>query len=235
MNYKNLRKAEPANGRRHAVYTAIFGDYDELIEPHVVDESCDYICFTDSVSINSPNWRIINCPCWHEDPVRAAKAYKILPHIVLPKHEKSIWIDGNIVPITDLLTQAMDVYLLRHEYAFFSHPERECIYDELQACIQLSKDDPDLMKRQVLSYIKQGFPPHFGLIFGGVIFRNHKSSLMRDVSEAWWEEIVNGSRRDQLCFDFIRWKNSFDIEWIDYKLIKNPLFFVTFHGKNKDR
>jgi len=46
MNIEKLMIANPLIGRPHAVYTAIFGDYDNLIEPHCLDDSCDYICFT---------------------------------------------------------------------------------------------------------------------------------------------------------------------------------------------
>jgi hypothetical protein len=235
MQHPDLITADPTRGRKHVVFTAIFGNSDELLEPRFVDPACDYICFTDQPTMHSTAWRIVHCPRWHDDPVRAAKAYKILSHLVLPHHLRSIWIDGNIVPISDLMVESMDVYLTRHPMAAFRHPERECIYDELQACIDLGKDTPSLMKHQVLSYIKNGFPPRYGLIYGGILIRDHASIQAKNINNLWWEEIQKHSRRDQLSFDYLRWKTGFQVEYLEYSLAKNPLFFLTFHGSNSNR
>jgi len=35
------------------VYTALFGDYDNLIEPKEKFEGCDFICFTDQKHLTS--------------------------------------------------------------------------------------------------------------------------------------------------------------------------------------
>jgi 3-mercaptopyruvate sulfurtransferase SseA len=40
---------------RIAIYTAIFGDYDELKEPRTQDIECEFICFSDGppeISVN---------------------------------------------------------------------------------------------------------------------------------------------------------------------------------------
>jgi hypothetical protein len=40
------------------VYTTIFGNYDELIDPKEKYPGCDFICFTDQKSLKSDIWQI---------------------------------------------------------------------------------------------------------------------------------------------------------------------------------
>ena len=40
------------------IYTAIFGGYDELVEPDYIPEDCDFVCFTDSTHFKSDVWDI---------------------------------------------------------------------------------------------------------------------------------------------------------------------------------
>ena len=82
--------------KRVAVYTAIFGGYDNLESPKVVDPNVDYICFTDS-DLKSDVWNIKKVPAIYNDSTRCARKYKLLPHRYLSDYDISIWVDGNIV------------------------------------------------------------------------------------------------------------------------------------------
>lgn len=42
---------EDIKNNKLAIYTAFTGDYDTLKEPDVIDENCDYICFTDNPNL----------------------------------------------------------------------------------------------------------------------------------------------------------------------------------------
>ncbi len=44
---------------KYVVYTALFGDYDDFIEPKNIDYKCDFICFTNQENITSDKWKII--------------------------------------------------------------------------------------------------------------------------------------------------------------------------------
>ena len=49
---------------RIVVYTAIFGDYDDLYEPMVKPDNVDYVCFTDSKTLKSDVWDVrYSLPC----------------------------------------------------------------------------------------------------------------------------------------------------------------------------
>lgn len=40
------------------VYTTIFGDYDDLIEPGKKYKNCDFVCFTDNENLKLDIWKI---------------------------------------------------------------------------------------------------------------------------------------------------------------------------------
>lgn len=142
-----------------------------------------------------------------EDFVRQAKDPKVNPHRYLfeaHKIEYSLWMDGNVklkVPMQTLI----DKYLKNHDIAFFAHPQRDCIYQEADVCRRLVLGNPFVMEFQMKSYKNAGYPEHNGLIDGSVILRRHSPKVQK-INEAWWSEILKGSRRDQLSFNYVMWK-----------------------------
>jgi len=61
------------------VYTALFGDYDDLIEPKEKFEGCDFICFTDQKHLTSDIWEIRLVEECDLPPNMMNRKYKILP------------------------------------------------------------------------------------------------------------------------------------------------------------
>ena len=52
--------------------------------------------------------------------------------------------------------------------------------------------------------------------------------------EDWWTEIKYGSRRDQLSFNYIAWKNNFKFNYLEGDSRKNEYFLQTGpHQKKK--
>ena len=64
-------------------------------------------------------------------------------------------------------------------------------------------------------YQKEGYPRHNGLITGMVILRRHNEKDCIKVMEHWWTEIKYGSKRDQLSFNYVAWKNKLKFSYID--------------------
>ena len=75
--YKN---SAPVNGRRIVFYTAVFGDYDNLLLPEQIDPSVDYVCFTDRPRNDYGVWQMRSAPYYHPDPTRIARYVKTHPH-----------------------------------------------------------------------------------------------------------------------------------------------------------
>ena len=221
------------------VYTSIFGGYDILHENQFKMNGVDYICFTDS-DIKSETWKVVKSTPIYNDSNRNAKKYKILPHRYLKDYDYSVWIDGNILVVSDIRD-----LVTQHKYQVFDHNQtrldpRNCIYKEYNAIIELGKrnggsykDNPQVMYKQIRRYIEEGYPENNGLSKNGIIFRNHNDSEVIKTMEDWWNEIKYNSRRDQLSFNYIAWKNNFNFIYLNGDLRKNKYFLQT--GKHKGK
>lgn len=221
-----------------AIYTSIFGDYDNLIEDQLQLDGVDYICFTDA-DIKSRTWRIEKSLPIYNDSNRNAKKYKVLPHRYLKDYDYSIWIDGNIKVVGDV-RDLIDSSL----HKVFDHNQtildaRNCLYKEADAILQKGqenmqitphrgmlnyKDNPKLIVNQVNRYVEEGYPKNNGLATNPIILRRHKEKDVIDVMESWWEEIKYNSKRDQLSFDYICWKKNFKYSFIPGDSRNNNFF-----------
>ena len=60
---------------------------------------------------------------------------------------------------------------------------------------------------------QQGMPRNFGLNETNIIYRKHTANVKK-LMDDWWFMIENYSKRDQLSFSYVLWKNSIDIRSI---------------------
>jgi|TARA_B100002019_G_C21210858_1_gene569346 hypothetical protein len=206
------------------LYTTIFGGYDDITTPKL-PRDWDWKCFTEKNSIPL-----------YSDNTRNAKKFKILPHRYLQDYEYSIFIDGNMYVVGNV-DELIEKYLNDSNIAFFDHNKnimdpRDCIYDEYNAIINLGKndpnqnykDDPQTMYDQVKRYQDEGYPSHNGLITGMVILRRHNEKDCIRVMEDWWTEIKYGSKRDQLSFNYVAWKNKTKFNYMEGDSRNNEYF-----------
>ena len=206
------------------IYTTIFGGYDDVTKPNL-PTGWDWKCFSEENSIPL-----------YTDNTRNAKKFKVLPHRYLQDYEYSIFIDGNMYVVGNV-DELIEKYLSDSNIAFFDHNKnrmdpRDCIYDEYNAIMNLGKndpnqkykDDPQVMYDQVKRYQDEGYPSHNGLITGMVILRRHNEKDCIRVMEDWWTEIKYGSKRDQLSFNYVAWKNNTKFNYMDGDSRNNEYF-----------
>ena len=197
------------------VYTSVFGNYDDVVKPKL-PSGWDWKCFSEENSLSL-----------YTDNNRNAKRFKVLPHRYFQDYEYSIFIDGNMLVVGNI-DELVEKYLSDSNVAFFDHSQnqldpRNCIYDEYNAIIQLGSDDPNknykdnptIMRTQMERYQKEGYPSQNGLITGMVILRRHNEKDCIKVMEDWWTEIKYGSKRDQLSFNYVAWKNKLKFSYMD--------------------
>lgn len=200
---------EDIKNNKIAIYTAFTGDYDTLKEPEVIDENCDYICFTDNPNLESDTWKIIQMEETTLDNNRKAKQYKLLPHKYLKDYKYSFWLDG-----TFRIKGSIREYIYKNIRASSPmlcvvHTERDCVYEEYEASKIIPRYPRSVMEEQVNYYKSQGFPEKYGLGVMGAIFRKHNDSAVIKVMEDWWDENVRFTNQDQLSFAYVCWKNDF--------------------------
>lgn len=196
--------------KRVVIYTAITKDYDELKEPAIISNQCDYICFTDDPTLISPTWQIRPLPPSDLDIVRQCRQVKIMPHFFLPEYEYSIWVDGN-VEITGDIDQLIEQYFINGDKTLytFKHPVRDCVYEEAKECIKNGQDNEKIIRKQLALLKSEYYPKHKGLIESNVILRKTHSPDVMQLMEQWWKLVKNYSRRDQLSFNYAAWVTGF--------------------------
>jgi hypothetical protein len=190
------------------VYTAIFGGYDQLQEPLTRSVNCDYICFTDDPNLRSDFWTVKLIQEDKLSPARLSRRPKILPHLYLLDYDASLYIDGNLLLIGDVNTY-VETYARTSPMLCVKHGERDCVYQEYQACRESQRDDLTVMQNQIERYQREGMPPDLGLIVGSFIYRRHHDPAVIRVMDRWWDEFTSGSQRDQLSFTYSCWKERF--------------------------
>ena len=90
----------------------------------------------------------------------------------------------------------------------------------------MRKDNSDIIDKQMEAYKKEGMPLKFGLPQSGIIIRKHNDEKCKKLMEAWWQEIKNHSKRDQLSFTYALWKNKdVNVCYLDKNIFKSKYFY----------
>jgi hypothetical protein len=211
--------------RSIVVYTAISNNYDELKENSNFEKNgLDFVAFLDD-PIESETWEFRQINSSFEDQNRNAKIHKVLSHLYFPDKEYSLWMDGsfsikNIFSVEELIK----TYLKDCDLAVFKHPRRNCVYEEAKTCIEKKLDDPIVILNQIEKYMEEGYSYlSGGLQECGIILRRHTDQI-KEFNENWWEEIKNGSKRDQISFPYVVKKMNLKINYFTGFTAKNDFF-----------
>lgn len=184
------------------LYTCIFGDIDK---PKSIKfrNNFDYILFTDQKDIKVRGWDVVYIPQNNLiSNIKLARFYKHHPIQLFPNHKTSVWLDAThyqIGSIESLIDQS-DISAMQH----FSN---KTLKQELNLCIQLKKDDEQVMSKQVERYYQNGYVDQNQFFCTTCLIRRH-SQVIYEFQEMWWNEIDKFSIRDQLSFSYCLWKKN---------------------------
>ena len=195
------------------IYTCITGKYDNLIQHNCVNKNFDYVCFTDNPELlkqkNVGIWQIRPLVFDKLDSTRNNRWHKTHPHVLFPEYDLSIYLDSNIDVLSNKLFDTIDIH---KNLQIPRHFERDCIYDECQRVIDCKKDSPENV-RKILDFLKKNYMPnHYGLTENCILIRHHNNPQIKKIMDEWWDFIENYTKRDQLSFAYVLWKNGMKIE-----------------------
>jgi hypothetical protein len=175
----------------------------------------DFICFTDDPELRSDFWKMELLPREMIHPARQAKKMKALPHVYLAQYDWSIYVD-NTVRLKDSPKHLFDELLApaKSPLVCFTHPERNCVYDEAKVVVSLDFDTPERVNTQMKLYRYLGYPAQNGLASGAFLLRRHHDAALQRAMNTWSEQIMSHSRRDQLSMLPACWFDDFGIELI---------------------
>ena len=223
---------------KKVIYTCVTGNYEPLDDPFAISDGYDYVCFTNS-NIKSDVWEIRPIP---EElrvftEVKKQRCIKINPHKYLPEYELSIWVDGSIKLLKDVNSFVEKKCSGDSSIFIPRHPQRNCIYDEMTACIKQKKDTEENIAPQRKRYKEEKFPENYGLVQSNIIVRKHNDAGCIKLMDCWWNELKNGSHRDQLSFNYAMWKNSdVPVTYLDKTTCNSEYFrWDSSHGKRKPK
>lgn len=202
------------------IYTVIFGEYEELKEPRIVTPGWKYICFTDQ-PLDSHYWKIIPVDTWPDKRMHS-REYKINFDKYIDD-EFSIYIDGSFTINCNLDDWWKKYY--QEPMTFVKHPRRNCVYAEIDRCIELKRCDVIKLARQKMAYfgkVKKGQ----GVIQSGLMMRKRTPEVVA-LMRAWWNELQKYSTRDQISMAFVA--RDMKLNTITWNYAKGPEFIFTTH------
>jgi hypothetical protein len=240
--------------KKIAIYTAIFGGYDELKPPVPQDVDCEFLCFSDAALPKTVGaWQTIRV---NRDqaihPRMRAKWFKLMPHEVFPggrlgwkfslcagrifdrpQYGATIWCDGSLRIKGPTLARDIAELVKDGSIAVFKHPDRDCIFEEVGASASMVKYAGLPLSEQVEHYRRAGTPAHCGLFACGVIGRTEPpSSATIEFDNAWWQENVKWTYQDQLSFAHLVHQRKMLVRTIPGNLWNNKYFDLVAHNSD---
>ncbi len=202
---------------KKVVYTCIIGGYDKIPKYKYIDNSWDYVLFTDNKDwINRGkiyHWEIRKNPYDKLDNTKNSRYVKINPHIVFPDYDVSVYFDANISVRHKKMMDRFDALIKENcLVAIPLHPQRNCLYEEAKIIKALNIDVPEVVDAQIEIFKQQKFPEQMGLFENNTIYRKHNDENLIKVQKLWWSIIEKYSKRDQLSGVYSFWKNNVNIK-----------------------
>lgn len=197
--------------KNKVVYTCILGGYDEVLAHTYVDADWDYILFTDNENLIKEgfifHWQVRR-HCFNErDATRNSRYEKINPHIVFPKYEYSLYVDGNLCIENGKVFQRINELIQsKNILSIPLHPERKCIYEEAKIIIKDCIDYKNIVNNQMNLLKKEQYPKNNGLYENCLLFRQHNKKRLQNAQDLWWKMLLKYSKRDQLSALYSFWK-----------------------------
>lgn len=218
--------------KKFLVVTAITDGKDALVDPPEVFENCDYIAYVDrkydAVKIWEQREVLKFSGIDHFINRRNAKPYKILSAVMFPEYEYVIWEDGNHQLKKDPQL-IIDEYGEDVDMLLFKHPDRKCVYQEMNACAQWKLDHVENIQNQFNFYKANKMPENFGL-FEMSTFIVKTTHVAKELQLMWWEQICRFSSRDQISLPFCLWRMG---EKIKKKKLKGYANLFTMEGQKE--
>lgn len=217
---------------RFVVYTAIFNEYDWLKEPVIVPNGIDFICYTDSTSLRSRHWKIVHINLDGKSPSILNREIKLLyPYTELKAYDFSLYVDGSMMIKGDV-SEFMNKYTRFNPVIMnFKHPNKDCLFSEIDYCIQRGRGNAEKLVEQHEIYRKDGMPEHFGLSDNKILLRDNHSELGERMMREWYHHVISYSGRDQVCLPYILYKSNQKYSFFEENIEKNE-FFETWPHNN---
>ena len=196
------------------VYSVNIGSYDEFPVPPQL-EAARYFLITDANPKTVPEpWQVVAPMVIERDVKRQCLWYKTHPHWLFPNALFTVWMDSNVECLSGS-ENLLNAHKSLSEVATFKHPDRSCIFEELDV-IKRDGLDYESVVCKVEERLRSGsMPKSYGLFETNVLFLRARDPAVRRFLDLWWWNISLGSRRDQASFTYASWKTRLHVNLLD--------------------
>jgi hypothetical protein len=196
-----------------AIYKVIFGDYDAIKEPQVLPENCDFFVITDLIIPNGSMWKKIDISNLNNITLsnnELNRYFKLHPHLFFSSYKYSLYLDCNIELLSDPREYLASIP--KSGISVHNHFRRQCVFDEIDVCINLKKDSFENLIRHRKHLISNNMPLNYGMAELPIILREHNNLQCIKIMNEWWYEFLNYSKRDQISFPYVLYKNHIKVK-----------------------
>ena len=195
---------------RIAVYTGIFGKYDEIHESVWSGENVDFFCIsdeeTDQQKLKKTRW--IDAKTVIPDYITGNKEknryIKMHSDQIFAGYRYTLYIDGRVQIVSDVRNLFEKSVT---GISCFLHPIRKCIYKEAVACVALGLVSIEQILPQIEEYRAKRMPANYGLPEMMVIGLDQRNKVWKKLFRDWEKEFEKYPYRDQISFPYVMWKN----------------------------
>ena len=210
-----------------AIITSVFGQFEKVWRPIHQPPEIQSILVTDLASGTSHWEKAIPASRLFSTPRLANRFHKMLHFTKLSLEGLSVYLDGNVRPINNLLPLFEAFEESGADIGMYRHYARASVREEAHACLQRKKvDNPEAVAEELRFYADAGFPDTGGMWEGSVIFRRHSSPRLRDAMEDWWDLYSRFQTRDQFSLPFVIWKHGLKVYDLDEHSPGREHYFV---------
>ena len=223
-----------------AVYTCIVNDYDEVEEPEFISDKCDFFIISDKKPEKESVYKYINIEDCNtkniKDFTKKNRYCKIKAHEIFPDYKYSIYFDGNIkLKNKDILNKVIE--LPKTRIMTYGKNDFDSVYMEAMRAGEHGRDNKEIIYKQVEKYWFEGMPNDFGSFMCTILIREHNNPRCIKLMNDWWNEIEKYSRKDQISFPYVLWKNGYnktDMAILSDNLYHNEYVkWDKYHKKNR--
>lgn len=188
---------------KRAVYTALIGSYERLLEQPVAEASTiPFICLTDDPSLTSESWEVrLVEPAFERDSVRSSRVLKITGGPLATEYDESLWVDNKVVLTKDPAI-ILDELLADADFAVIEHSYRDTVMAEFDEVTRTGLDDPARIYEQLIHYAET--KPHVldAKPYWGAFIARRWTPSVRAAMQTWINHVLRYSRRDQLSMRY---------------------------------
>jgi len=161
------------------------------------------------------------------NPLGASRFYKILNRE--PKeYKKTLYYDTKFKPNFDYAEWAS--HFQDYDLVVMRHNKRDCVYDEIQFCINLDIFNNEILNKQLDYLNKIRFPKNVGLWAPGIMIRKNNKAI-RKFNIMWWNYFDLFPCRDQISLAMAIYNNKKSDHPIKIKALDFKETYNLFMGR----